>query len=208
MLRHRFIDELKDIETNRKFCGRDIVGENRILIIGTFNPDSSSYPVESNNAKWFYGRTNENYFWDYFPRVLTGESLHPRSGFTGGEGEWRKYCATQKVVIIDMIKEISSSCTLTSQKDRGLENQIKPDLSNVRVFECANAFSKSTFNLVIYSLAWTDYKNLPSLIKIRDSINSQLQRQGTIDNMKQIRYCKAPWRNDSFESWNKGLTGQ
>ena len=41
------------------------------LIVGTFNPE---WP-EGNNARWFYGRTDNNYFWDLLPKMFGDEGL-------------------------------------------------------------------------------------------------------------------------------------
>ena len=205
MLTHRFITELNNLEETSSFCDKGITGQNRVLVIGTFNPDNASYPDPSNDAEWFYGRTAKNKFWHYFPLALTGVSLHPSLGHRGRKDAWIKYCNENKVVIIDMIKSISHSELLTSQKDSELERRINPDLSNVNFFQVSKAFRQSTFDKVIYSLAWTEARKLPALVAIRDRINGQLQRQGTIQDMKQIRYCKAPWRNDAWSSWEEGL---
>lgn len=205
MLTHRFINELLDLEQNQTFCGQDIVGANRILIIGTFNPDDEAFPDPSNNAQWFYGRTNKNKFWHYFPTSLTNESLHPNTENYGGVESWKEYCIQQRVVIIDMIKTINHPEIITSQKDGELERRILQDLTNIQYFQVEQAFSNSRFDKVLYSLAWTDKRNLPNLVRIRDIINRQLIDQGTINSLDQIKYCKAPWRNDSLISWQNAL---
>jgi hypothetical protein len=106
MLTHKFIDDLLTLERDRMFCGQDIVGENRILIIGTFNPNYEAYPDSTNNAEWFYGRTSKNKFWHYFPTSLTNASMHPKTNLNAGVESWKQYCRQHKVVIIDMIKSI------------------------------------------------------------------------------------------------------
>jgi hypothetical protein len=205
MLTHRFIDELLTLERDQTFCGQDIVGENRVLIIGTFNPSDEAYPDPTNNAEWFYGRTSKNKFWHYFPNSLTNESLHPSREQNGGVESWKEYCRQQRVVIIDMIKTINHPEIITSQKDGELERRILPDLSNVDYFQIEQAFSNCTFDNVLYSLAWSDKRNLPKMVRIRDLINEQLIRQNTINSLNQIKYCKAPWRNDSLISWQNAL---
>lgn len=69
-----------------------------ILIVGTFNP---SWP-EANYSKWFYGRTDANYFWDVLPRMFEGESL-----LTAKPNEWRAFCKRNKIALTDLIKEIT-----------------------------------------------------------------------------------------------------
>ena len=205
MLIHRFINELSDIEQYKQFCGSEIPQNSSILIIGTFNANYQSYPVPSNNAEWFYGRTDKNKFWRYFPESLTGNSLHPQDGNTGGVVSWKQYCLTKRVVIIDMLKSIDNDQVLTSQKDRELDIRILPDLSNVSIFDIESAFHGITFEKVVYSLKWSDARNLPKLVEIRNDINSALIEQGTVRSMSQIKYCTAPWRNDAGPSWNNAL---
>jgi hypothetical protein len=206
MLTHRFIDTLVDLEKNQLFLGNRIIDKHlKVLVIGTFNPDFESYPDPSNNAAWFYGRTQKNKFWHYFPMALSRESLHPAYGWSGNTDSWKQYCNDNGVVIIDMLKAINNVENLTSQKDSELEYRIKPDLSNVEFFKVSDAFKSCTFEKVLYSLAWSDARNLPKLVKIRETINTQLLRQGTIKSLKQIRYCKAPWRNDSGSSWDDAI---
>jgi hypothetical protein len=205
MLTHRFINELTSLERDKIFCGQDIVGSQRVLIIGTFNPNNEAFPDPTNNAQWFYGRTLKNKFWYYFPKALTNQSLHPTTGHTGRVESWKEYCVHNGVVIIDMIKSIDHQEILTSQKDGELERRILPDLSNVQYFQVEQAFRNTTFDKVLYSLAWSDKRNLPNMVRIRDLINRQLIIQHTINNINQIKYCKAPWRNDALLSWQTAL---
>lgn len=205
MLTHRFLENLLSLEQNQTFCGREVVGENRVLIIGTFNPNDESFPHPTNTAEWFYGRTSKNKFWHYFPTCLTNRSLHPNFVDNVGPDNWKDYCRDERVVIIDMIKIIDHQDLLTNQKDRELESRILQDLSNVQYFQIEQAFSNSTFEKVLYSLEWSDARNLPKLVRIRDLINTQLIRQGTINTYQQIKYCKAPWRNDSLISWQNAI---
>lgn len=205
MITHRFREELIRLEREKIFCNRNIELNNRVLVIGTFNPDNQSYPVESNNAEWFYGRIEKNKFWRYFPLALTGNSLHPLDGNNGGAFSWKEYCTTNRVVIIDMLKSIDHDLVLTSQKDGELEFRISEDLSNVSIFNIVEAFHGVTFEKVLYSLKWSDARNLPKLVEIRDGINRALLEIGVIRKMSQIKYCTAPWRNDAGPSWNNAL---
>ncbi len=205
MITHRFREELIRLEREKIFCNRNIELSNCVLVIGTFNPDYQSYPVESNNAEWFYGRTEKNKFWRYFPSALTGNSLHPQDDTIGGALSWKQYCVTNRVVIIDMLKSIDHDLVLTSQKDGELEFRISEDLSNVSIFNIAEAFHGVTFEKVLYSLKWSDARNLPKLVEIRNGINRKLLEIGVIRNMSQIKYCTAPWRNDAGPSWNNAL---
>lgn len=64
------------------------------LIVGTFNP---AWP-ESNTAKWFYGRTQNNYFWDVLPRLYNEPSL-----LNASPKDWKAFCQRHKIAITDLI---------------------------------------------------------------------------------------------------------
>lgn len=70
------------------------------LIVGTFNP---SWP-EENNAKWFYGRTENNYFWEVLPKIYDEESL-----IKAGPKEWKAFCEKHKIAITDLISCIQDA---------------------------------------------------------------------------------------------------
>jgi hypothetical protein len=71
-----------------------------ILIVGTFNPE---WP-EGNYAEWFYGRTDNNYFWDLLPRMFGDSGLRNQDHFN-----WKTYCRTQKVALTDLILSIDDA---------------------------------------------------------------------------------------------------
>ncbi len=73
----------------------------RILIIGTFNPEWS----ENNYSNWFYGRTNNNYFWEVLPRIFKEESLK----HIGKELEWKKFCIRNLIALTDLISSINDA---------------------------------------------------------------------------------------------------
>jgi G:T/U-mismatch repair DNA glycosylase len=56
-----------------KFLDKYPIEGKKILIIGTFNPDTICNP-----AKFFYGRS-KNYFWTLLPKTLKQESLQKSS---------------------------------------------------------------------------------------------------------------------------------
>lgn len=70
------------------------------LIVGTFNPE---WP-EGNYAEWFYGRTDNNYFWDLLPRMFGDKGLRSRT-----QTEWKKYCRKKKVAITDLLSVIKDA---------------------------------------------------------------------------------------------------
>lgn len=80
---HKFIDYLNldriDFEPN-------------VLMIGTFNPE---WP-EDNYAEWFYGRTNNNYFWETLPRIFQESSLRNENHL-----EWKNFCFRNQIAITD-----------------------------------------------------------------------------------------------------------
>jgi hypothetical protein len=71
-----------------------------ILIIGTFNPE---WPVD-NYASWFYGRTNNNYFWEILPRMFNDCSLRH-----SGPKRWKEFCSLKNIVITDLITSINDA---------------------------------------------------------------------------------------------------
>lgn len=82
------------------------------LIVGTFNP---SWPKsKGKEAKWLYGRTTRNYFWDVLPRLYGSKSLWKSSHV-----EWKKFCKDQKIALTDIIMNI---------KDADENNQTHQDL--------------------------------------------------------------------------------
>lgn len=86
--KHKFIKNL---------CCMNINYQPEILIIGTFNPE---WPAD-NYASWFYGRTNNNYFWETLPRMFNESSLRNLNHIS-----WKKFCALKKIVLTDLISSI------------------------------------------------------------------------------------------------------
>lgn len=82
---HRFYDDL-----NLSY----VTWQPTTLIVGTFNP-SWNY---DNDAKWFYGRTNNNYFWDVLPRLFNEASLIEKS-----KVDWIAFCKANSIAITDLI---------------------------------------------------------------------------------------------------------
>jgi len=70
------------------------------LIVGTFNP---TWP-ENNQAQWFYGRTQNNYFWDVLPRLYGEQSL-----LNANPDEWKQFCSRHKIAITDLISCIGDA---------------------------------------------------------------------------------------------------
>ncbi len=89
--RHKFIENLSCANVNY---------QPEILIIGTFNPE---WPAD-NYANWFYGRTNNNYFWETLPRMFNEGSLRNLNHV-----DWKKFCSLKKIVITDLISSINDA---------------------------------------------------------------------------------------------------
>ncbi|MEQ1484159.1 hypothetical protein [Methyloglobulus sp.] len=75
--------------------------EPTILIVGTFNPGWNNL---GNYAQWFYGRTNNNYFWDVLPRLYENSNLRlvPCA-------EWKAFCSHHKIALTDLIYSIDDA---------------------------------------------------------------------------------------------------
>ncbi len=64
------------------------------IIVGVFSPQ---WP-EENTADWFYGRREENCFWDILPRMYGQPSL-----IDAPSAAWRQFCRDNRIVLTDMI---------------------------------------------------------------------------------------------------------
>ena len=144
MIEHKFVNELTELEERQVFCGRRILKKSKILIIGTFNPANKSC-VKENQATWFYGR-KENWFWKYLPECLTGNSLHNLP-----DSEWKRFCANNGIVIVDLLKRIGCDSPLEDFKDKRLDERINDTFSNIEIFDFKRAFRGINFEKVIYT---------------------------------------------------------
>ena len=98
---HKFIEDL-NLE-NSDF-------QPTTLIVGTFNPAWQ----ENNQADWFYGRTQNNYFWDVLPG-LYGE----RSHLNANPAEWRKFCSRHKIALTDLVSRIEDANSPEHDQEMG-----------------------------------------------------------------------------------------
>ncbi|RZA02434.1 MAG: hypothetical protein EOP47_06990 [Sphingobacteriaceae bacterium] len=78
------------------------------LIVGTFNPE---WP-ENNDAEWFYGRTQNNSFWNVLPRIYGEESL-----LNEDVQAWKDFCHRNLIAITDLI-----SCIVDADIDNPQHN--------------------------------------------------------------------------------------
>jgi hypothetical protein len=205
-LSHRFITDLNTLEQNQTYCGNPLHSKMKTLFIGTFNPNNESC-LKRNTATWFYGRNKSN-FWRYMPNSLTGITLHPLDGIENTPQVWKNYCVENKLVIIDLVKQIREALVLEDFGDRKVDNRIGINLENVDIINVKLAFKDVQFDRVIYSLKWTD-RNITKLNQIRDLVNKSLLDVGCINNMNQIFYCWTPSRNDqnTVDSWQQAING-
>jgi hypothetical protein len=70
------------------------------LIIGTFNPE---WPLD-NYSEWFYGRTDNNYFWEVLPRIYNVQSLRNENSYS-----WKNFCRNKRIAITDLISSINDA---------------------------------------------------------------------------------------------------
>lgn len=94
---HKFIDDL-NLE-NLDFTPTT-------LIVGTFNP---AWPA-NNQAKWFYGRTRNNYFWDVLPALFQESGLR-NAPVSDRPAVWKQFCNRQRIAITDLISCINDAHT-------------------------------------------------------------------------------------------------
>lgn len=71
------------------------------LFIGTYNPGCCS-KIE-NSAKWFYGRTQNNMFWNTLGFLYAN---NPTLGDNGNREIWVSFCKKYKIAVTDLIHEI------------------------------------------------------------------------------------------------------
>ena len=89
---HKFIDDLT--LTNIDFVPTK-------LIVGTFNP---GWDCLGNRAQWFYGRTQNNYFWDLLPQLFEHKPMRNMSPV-----EWKAFCSKYGVALTDLITSINDA---------------------------------------------------------------------------------------------------
>lgn len=87
--------------------------EPRTLIIGTFNP---AWP-EANTARWFYGRTSKNSFWEVLPRLYGEESL-----INTENAAWKQFCNHHKIAITDIIASIKDADPANTEHQKVLRS--------------------------------------------------------------------------------------
>src|SRR4051812_31067835 len=92
------------------------------LIIGTFNPEWT----DNNLADWFYGRTENNYFWSVLPQVYDQSSMLCKS-----KNDWQFFCKENKIAITDLIRSIRTANyeqhrkVISGFSDKAIEDNFK-----------------------------------------------------------------------------------
>ncbi|WP_411726830.1 hypothetical protein [Methyloglobulus sp.] len=84
------------------------------LIVGTFNPGWDNL---GNYAQWFYGRTNNNYFWDVLPRLHENSNLR-----LAPHKEWKAFCSRHKIALTDLIYSIDDADSDNQEHINHLKN--------------------------------------------------------------------------------------
>jgi len=202
---HKFIDDLEALENHRTFCNKPLEKELNVLIIGTFNPNDNSIS-KPNNSTWFYGR-EESKFWQYMPECIDGTSLKTR------QSEWKNFCVTNKIVIVDLLKSINNVSQLTNFKDKSLEERIDPNLNNVQIFDFEKAFAGIHFQKVIYTrktwLSTGEFDPIPNLVRIRKRVDDTLLNLRIVESESNIKSCYTPWKDEPHvkEDWCSALMG-
>lgn len=69
------------------------------LIVGTFIP---AWPA--NSYQWFYGRTDNNYFWNVLPRLYGNEPLQ-----SAPPAQWKHFCKDKQIALTDLINCIDDA---------------------------------------------------------------------------------------------------
>lgn len=73
------------------------------LFIGTFNPGCCA--EEDNEAEWFYGRTQNNMFWDTLGFIYEN---NPLLGQHGNPELWLAFCKRKNLAVTDLISKIKT----------------------------------------------------------------------------------------------------
>jgi hypothetical protein len=92
MCQHKFHNDLK-----LDYITWDVT----TLFIGTFNPGCCK--EEDNSANWFYGRTQNNMFWDTLGYIYEN---NPQLGQHGNPQIWKAFCERNEIAVTDMISAV------------------------------------------------------------------------------------------------------
>lgn len=209
MIQHRFLDELEDLENNQRFCGKNLAGAYKYLIVGTFNPDDQSC-VQHNGAIWFYGRC-ENHFWYLLPMSLGLPSLHPVDNPDLSLNQlkilWKKFCIENRIVIIDLLKFIPEppKQQLPDFKDISIEAAINnAGIAVCTFFNVQDAFYGVSFEKVLITRSTWD--KIENIYVIKELMQKTLIRLNCINFNSQIYDLVTPsprggTRDQKLEKW-------
>ena len=138
------------------------------LVVGTFNP---AWPA-SNNAEWFYGRTDESYFWHVLPRLYGTESLLDKRAT-----EWKLFCKEHKIALTDLI-----CCVEDANEGNKAHSKILGGYSD---------------KALVYNFDDHEYVNIVNLLKRYPSIKQVYITRGVTEAFWRhawnpvMRYCNA-----------------
>lgn len=119
------------------------------LIVGTFNPE---WP-DTNTAKWFYGRTANNNFWDVLPRLYGGPSL-----IDADPTDWKQFCANNRIALTDLISAVDDA-----------------DANNKEHRKIIGGYSDQA---LVYNFDDFEYVNIVQLLKNNPSIRNVYLTRG------------------------------
>ncbi len=125
--------------------------EPEVLIVGSFDPE---WP--NNSAEWFYGRTQENCFWDVLPRLYGSASLIDAS-----PAEWKQFCHDKRIAITALISGIEEA-----EQGNKEHNKILAGFSD---------------KAVVYHFDDFEYVNIVQLLQQRPTIKSVYLTRGATE---------------------------
>lgn len=95
------------------------------LIVGTFNP---AWPA-NNQAQWFYGRTQNNYFWDVLPALYQQAGLRNVPA-VDKPSVWERFCLTNRIAITDLIRSVNDADELNNDHHTLLGDYSDSNIAN------------------------------------------------------------------------------
>ncbi|MCF8451291.1 MAG: hypothetical protein K9G49_15570 [Taibaiella sp.] len=122
------------------------------LIVGTFNP---AWPG-INTSEWFYGNTDDNYFWDIMPRMYGEESLIAATPDT-----WKQFCHDKRIAFTDLISAIDDA-----------------DESNLKHHSMLGGFSDKS---IIHNFEDFEYENIVQLLRQYPTIKQVYLTRGVTE---------------------------
>ncbi len=144
------------------------------LFVGTFNPEWKN--PNGNNASWFYGRET-NLFWCICPHAFNERCLIDK-----GEKEWREFCSKNKIVITDLVSEITNVDSNSPEDVKAINSFSDAALDKMQFVSNAQHIIKyiksGNHNLKGVFLTRKTDRGIPNLWREWQSIVEECTRQG------------------------------